>query len=84
MANHMIRLKVKTEDQVNTEKCDVINFTNVFDFWKGGMHVIPASIKNMHLSDYKNNKCLSWYEKQQIHHDTLMAEFKKIFGWQNK
>jgi hypothetical protein len=80
----MIRLKITTGKNISTEECKVIDFTNVLDYWNGGMHIVPQAIRNMHLSDYKNNKCLTWYEKQQLHHDQLMTEFKKIFKWQNK
>ena len=80
----MKRITINTGKKVNTKDVNVIDFTNVFEYWNGGMMIIPQAIQNIHLSDYKNNRCLSWYEKQQMHHDQLMTEFKKIFKWQKR
>ncbi len=65
-------------------KMKVLDFTPMRDYWKGALVIMPSTIKTIELGDYKNNKCLSWYDKQVEHHDKVMAEFKRIFSWRKK
>lgn len=78
-------IKVNIGKQRKTfTKIKVLDFTPMSEYWKGALILIPNTIKTIEISDYKNNKCLSWYEKQVEHHDKVMAEFKRIFSWRKK
>ena len=73
-----------TENNTDLSKLKIFNFMPMSEYWIGSFLVLPYVLKNMHLVEYKNKKCLTWYEKQQHHHDLIVGEFKNIFGWQKK
>ncbi len=81
MEHIVIQVKKKKTD---LKKFKVLNFQKMFEYWCGAMTIMPQALKTMSLSDYKNNKCLTWYERQKQHHDQVMEEFKNIFKWQKK
>ena len=56
----------------------------MFEYWLGSFQIIPEALQNLPHEEYKNTKCLTWYETQVLNHDTIMNEFKRIFGWQKK
>jgi hypothetical protein len=60
----------------------MILITPMYDYWIGGMILIPQSLKLLPNKIYKSKRILSWYEKQKINHDQVMDEFKRIFSWQ--
>lgn len=80
----MEHIKIKTSKKADLSKMKVIDLTNVFEYWTGAMLIIPQAIRGIDIVDYKNNKCLTWYERQKLHHDQIMEEFKNIFKWQKK
>tara|TARA_R110002153_G_scaffold39251_8_gene113150 strand:- start:274 stop:534 length:261 start_codon:yes stop_codon:yes gene_type:complete len=86
----MEHLKTKVElngSKAKTQSFDgfkVLNFTPMFEYWLGSFYIIPEALQNLPHEEYKNNKCLTWYETQVLNHDKVMNEFKRIFGWQKK
>lgn len=81
----MEHIKITTKkNRTDLSKLKIFNFMPMSEYWIGGFLVLPQVLKNMHLVKYKNQRCLTWYEKQKMHHDQLMVEFKNIFGWQKK
>ena len=56
----------------------------MFEYWQGAFKIIPESLQNLPNKNYENNKCLTWYERQEMNHDKVMKEFKRIFQWQKK
>ena len=81
----MEHLKIKTSTkEVKFPKMKVLDFSPMSKYWTGGCMLVAETLKNMEFTNYENNKCLTWYERQQYHHDKVMEEFKKIFKWQKK
>jgi hypothetical protein len=81
----MEHLKIKTSaKEVKFPKMKVLDFTTMSQYWAGGCAIMPEALKNMEFTNYENNKCLTWYERQKEHHDQIMEEFKNIFKWRKK
>lgn len=80
----MEHIKIKTSKKADLSKMKVIDMTNMFEYWTGALTIIPGTIKAIEFVNYENNKCLTWYERQKLHHDKVMEEFKNIFKWQKK
>ena len=81
----MEHLKIKTSNkQVKFSKMKVLDFSPMFKYWTGGCMLVAKTLKNMEFTDYKHNRCLTWYERQKEYHDQVMEEFKNIFKWQKK
>jgi len=81
MEHIKIKLKAKETESL---KLPILNFRQMYEYWMGSMALIPVTLKNMEFSDYENNKCLTWYDRQKLHHDKVMEEFKNLFKWQKK
>ena len=83
---------IKTTVELNVQKAipksfkdfKVLNFNPIFEYWSGAMYIIPEVIKSLPNDLYKNNKCLSWYEKQVQKDKERMNQLKKLFPWLKK
>ena len=63
------------------EDFKVLNFKPMNEYWCGAMIIIPEVISSISNGLYKNNKCLTWYERQVDKDKKKMNEFKNIFKW---
>jgi len=79
----MEHIKIRTEKKLDWTKVNLpkLDFTPMFDYWTGAMHIIPSALQNLPHEAYQNNKVLTWYDKQKQNNDKVMDEFKRIFKW---
>ena len=80
----IVELNRKKAKKKSLKGLKVLNFTPMFEYWQGAFKIIPESLQNLPNKNYENNKCLTWYERQEMNHDKVMKEFKRIFQWQKK
>jgi len=76
MEHIKISLKQKESENITLP---ILNFKTMYEYWLGSIPLIPITLKNMDIVDYKSNKCLTWYEKQVENHDRVMSEFRRIW-----
>jgi len=80
----MEHILVKKSKNNNWKKftAPTIDITPMWGYWQGGLLLVPKALELIANTKYQNNKILSWYDRQKKNHDKVMAEFKRIFGWQ--
>ena len=78
----MEHIKIKIgKEPVDMSGLVNLNFKPLFDYWMGAMHIIPQALQLIGDTSYTNNKCLSWYERQEMKNKKMMSKFKKQMTW---
>lgn len=79
----MEHIKIRTEKKLDWTKVNLpkLDFTPMFEYWTGAMHIIPSALQNLPHEAYQNNKVLTWMDKQDVAYNSLKNEFKRIFRW---
>tara|TARA_R100001244_G_C5154826_1_gene130224 strand:- start:1 stop:234 length:234 start_codon:yes stop_codon:yes gene_type:complete len=75
----MEHIKITTNKKWLKADLRKLDYSLMYEYWLGAFIVIPKAIKMLPNKAYQNNKCLSWYDKQLINHNKVMAEFQRIW-----